>query len=103
MNSSQGLITVQGYVVALPKASGKDENTRVAIITENGSEYRVLHKGAGVDFVEHISANVEATGVVSPLPLPEGQDAPQEIYTMLVRNYRLTDGFGDSWYDNDEG
>ena len=53
-------------------------------------EYRVLTRGAGVDLVDEVSAQVEASGTV------EEQDG---IKYMTVRSYRLLDEEG-GWDDD---
>ena len=101
MNTRDVLI-IRGYVLSLPKASGRDDAARVAVVTDDGTEYRILHKGAGVGLAGNINANVEVTGNVLPLAEP-GADEPGAEgagYLLAVKSYRLTDGFDDPWYDD---
>lgn len=99
--TNEELLTVRGYVQALPK----EENCRVAVFTDDGDEYHVFHKAAGMDLADFISAEVEVQGFVSPLgaestAVPVEQDpdeAPGRVYCMVVRSYRLTDDFDEPW------
>jgi hypothetical protein len=72
----------------------------VAVITDNGEEYPVLHKGAGISLIGNINANVEVTGqLFRPVPDVDAEaDKPE--YLLSVKSYRLTDGFDDPWYDD---
>ena len=81
-------ITVRGYVEALPRK--KDERQARVAIVQDEVEYRVLTRGAGVDRVDEVSAQVEASGTV------EEQDG---IKYMTVRSYRLLDEEG-GWDDD---
>ena len=81
---STSSITVRGYVEALPRK--KDERQARVAIVQDEVEYRVLTRGAGVDLVDEVSAQVEASGTV------EEQDG---IKYMTVRSYRLLDEEGD--------
>ena len=85
---STSSITVRGYVEALPRKKG-ERQARVAIVQDE-VEYRVLTRGAGVDLVDEVSAQVEASGTV------EEQDG---IKYMTVRSYRLLDEEG-GWDDD---
>jgi hypothetical protein len=101
------LQTVRGYVQALPKTPGREDAAKVAIIVDDGTEYHIAHKGAGMDLADFISADVEVRGIVSPLPA-EDEDAPDEAgeagkpraFLLTARSYQLTDGFDDPWYDD---
>ena len=84
---STSSITVRGYVEALPRK--KDERQARVAIVQDEVEYRVLTRGAGVDLVDEVSAQVEASGTV------EEQDG---IKYMTVRSYRLLDEEG-GWDD----
>jgi len=81
-------ITVRGYVEALPRK--KDERQARVAIVQDEVEYRVLTRGAGVDLVDEVSAQIEASGTV------EEQDG---IKYMTVRSYRLLDEEG-GWDDD---
>ena len=85
---STSSITVRGYVEALPRK--KDERQARVAIVQDEVEYRVLTRGAGVDLVDEVSAQVEASGTV------EEQDG---IKYMTVRSYRLLDEKG-GWDDD---
>ena len=90
MTSQQNLTTVQGYIVALPKQGGK-EDAKVAVLGENGVEYRFLPKGMGIDLVDHINVGVEVTGVVQE---------KDELLLIHVRQYKIQDEYEDEWYDD---
>lgn len=100
--NDQGIQTIRGYVQALPAVSGrtgKEDTARVAVITEDGTHYHVLHKGPGIGLLDDINASVEVFGFASPLEYDaEGDDAPRHMLT--VKSYRLIDGFDDPWYDD---
>lgn len=108
--NAQDLQTIRGYVQSLPQRPGAEEAARVAVIADDGTEYKVVHKGAGTSLVTNINANVEVTGSVAPLPPPQdeeggqdaedGQDEKTRGYLLTVKSYRLTDGFDDPWYDD---
>ena len=100
--NTRDVLTVRGYVQSLPKTSGRDDAARVAVVTDDGTEYRILHKGAGVGLAGNINANVEVTGYV----IPAAEHAADAVETeeascwLAVRGYQLTDGFDDPWYDD---
>jgi NMD protein affecting ribosome stability and mRNA decay len=101
---TEELQTIRGYVQALPKTPGHDDAARVALVTEDGVEYHILHKNAGMDLVDFISADVEVQGVVSELAdVKNAADGADEDAGLLltVRSYRLTDGYDDPWYDDE--
>ena len=109
--NAQDMQTIRGYVQSLPQRPGREEAVRVAVITDDGTEYHVLHKGAGTSLVSNINANVEITGSVASLSdlavakdaAPAGDDADDPSapgYLLTVKSYRLTDGFDDPWYDD---
>ncbi len=95
--------TIRGYVQALPALSGsahmhgKDETAKVAVITDDGTPYQVLHKGPGAGLLADINANVEVRGIVA---FVEAEAEGEAHYTIAVKSYRLTDGFDDPWYDD---
>lgn len=95
MNNTTETTVVKGFIQALPKAS-TNESARVALITPDEREIPVLHKGAGVDLLDHISADVEITGSLEDSPHVEGGKA------LRVRSYLVTDGYEDPWYDDDD-
>ncbi len=92
MSGDQKLVTVSGWVTP---ASGS-EGARVAVAPDSGQDYLVLHRGAGVDLLGHISARVEVIGVVVSAPQPPEQN-PEEAAVppyLMVRRYRVLD---DDW------
>ncbi len=99
---STRITTIHGYVQALPRASQRDEAAKIALVTDNGDIYHILHKAAGVDLIDHISSTVEGTGTVTPIPVPEGTERDVNEFFLLVRSYRLRDDFENSWYDDPE-
>lgn len=96
---------IRGYVQSLPKISGREDAAKVAVVTDDGAEYRILHKGAGISLVGNINANVEVTGSVLPTETPatDEPDAEGTGCVFVVKSYRLTDGFDDPWYDDTAG
>ena len=108
MNARE-LQTIRGYVQALPPVTGHtdEDAARVAVITDDGAQYHVLHKGPGIGLLDDINANVEVTGYVS-LPAAEDAGSADDVgdtalgphHTVTVKSYRLTDGFDDPWYDD---
>jgi hypothetical protein len=93
---------IRGYVQSLPITSGKDELTRVAVVTDDGAEYHILHKGAGISLAGNVNANVEVTGSLLAAEEHVAEDlvAGNPGYWMAVKSYRLIDGFDDPWYDD---
>ena len=102
MNSSD-LLIIRGYVQALPVLSGRDEMSKVAVITEDGTEYRILHKGAGTSLISNINANVEVTGMLTGLPVTPSDGDEERGNLLTVKRHPLTDGFDDPWYDDAVG
>ena len=105
--NSQELQTIKGYVQALPNVPGREEAIRVIIVSDDGTEYHIPHKGAGTGLLANINANVEVTGHVSPLSSAEASAASEGEtgnappgYLLAVKHFRLTDGFDDPWYDD---
>lgn len=83
----------------LPSLSGSEDAAKVAVIAEDGKEFHILHKAGGVGLLQNINANVEVTGSLAPYPVGAGEgDDPVNV--LLVKSYRLTDGFDDPWYDD---
>ena len=100
--NTRDVLTVRGYVHSLPKTSDRDDAARVAVVTDDGTEYRILHKGAGVGLAGNINANVEVTGCVIPgaEPAANAIETEEPVCSLAVKGYRLTDGFDDPWYDD---
>lgn len=96
----QDLLTIRGYVQSLPHIPGKDEAVKVVLVTEDGTEYRILHKGAGTGLLGNINANVEVTGKLSSLAPVQGDDDEGPGNLLVVQSFTLTDGFDDPWYDD---
>ena len=95
MNNTTESVSLTGFVQSLPKSS-KSETIRVVLVTPGGEEYPVLHKGAGVDLVDHIGADVEVSAVYENTFLAEYAKA------LRIRTYRVTDGYEDPWYDDED-
>ncbi len=93
MTEEQKLITVTGWVVPVGGRAG----IRVAVVPDAGQDvgqgFFVLHKGAGVDLLGHISAGVEVSGLETPGPAED--DAAGRC--LLVRRYRVLD---EDWDDD---
>lgn len=87
MNGEQKLRAVVGWVTPV---SGR-EGIRVSVAPDAGQEFLILHKGAGVDLLGHISAKVEVSGLETPAPNAETPP------TLMVRSYRVLD---DDWDDD---
>ena len=105
--NARDMQTIRGYVQALPTVAGRDDPVRVVVVSDDGEDYHILHKGAGTGLLANINANVEVTGHVTPLP---SQDSAVEArdddendragYLLTVKQFRLTDGFDHPWYDD---
>ncbi len=91
MTEEQKLITVTGWVVPVGGRAG----IRVAVVPDMGQGagqdagqgFFVLHKGAGVDLLGHISAGVEVSGLETPGPAEDEAGGR----CLLVRRYRVLD------------
>lgn len=81
---SQSSTTISGYVVALPR-SLDPKQAQVAIV-QDGIEYRILPRGAGVDLYDEVNVPVEASGVA------EEEDG---IFYLTVRGYKVLED--DTW------
>lgn len=93
MTSQQNLITVRGYVVALPRQGGRDD-AKVAIQDDDsGVEYKVVPRGMGLDLADHVNAKAEVTGTT--------QEKDEEVF-IHVRQYKTQDEYDDDWYDDDK-
>lgn len=84
MNSAP--VTVKGYVTVLP--DNLDSRQARVAIEQDGVEYRVLPRGAGVDLLDEVSAVVEAQA------LAEEVDG---ITYLIVRGYKVMED--DAWID----
>lgn len=101
--NSPNLLTIRGYVQALPDLPGREDVAKVAIVTDEGTEYHIMHKGAGTSLLSNINANVEVTGMLSGMPAVPADSDEEPGYLLTVKSYRLTDGFDDPWYDDAVG
>ena len=86
--TTQGSITVVGYVTALPRSSD-EQQARVAVV-QDGVEYRIIPRGAGGDLDDHLSAQVEVKGIVTE---------EDDVRRLQVRGYRVLED--DSWLDDE--
>ena len=59
---SKSPVTVRGYVTSLPRSM--DAHQASVAIIQDGVEYRILPRGAGVDLDDEVNVAVEATGLV---------------------------------------
>ncbi len=89
--SQQNLITVRGYVMALPSSQEGREDAKVALQSDNGEEYIILPRGMGIDLVDLINAGVEITGSLQERG---------EYKFIQVRQYKTQDEYDDHWYDD---
>lgn len=87
---SNTLVTVRGYVVALPRNIDQRQS-RVAIVQDD-VEHRVVPRGAGMDLVDDVGVQVEATGLLEVC----GQDG-QDVPYIHVRGYKVLED--DTWSD----
>lgn len=74
-------------VVTLPRDS--DAHQADVAIMQDGEEYRVLPRGAGIDLMDEVNASVEATGLVTE------EDG---VKYLAVRGYKVLDD--DDWLDD---
>lgn len=70
--------TISGYVVALPLNT--DPRQAVVAIENQGTEYRILPRGAGIDLGDEVNAMVEAKGLL------EESDGTKYL---AVRGYKI--------------
>lgn len=80
--------TLRGYVAPLPSG----QPCRVALVAaDNGEEYPVLPRGAGIDLVDMVSAQLEVVCTVH-------EDG--EAKRLHVRSYQVLDALDDdeAWY-----
>ncbi|MDR2489246.1 MAG: hypothetical protein LBD42_07130 [Desulfovibrio sp.] len=96
--NAQDAVIIRGYVQALPKTSCKDDMTaKVIVVTDDGTRYHILHKGAGIGLLNNINANVEITGTLLSADDPVVDESG---LWLGVKSYQLIDGFDDPWYDD---
>ena len=79
--------TVSGYVISLPRHI--DPRQAGVAIVQDGIEYRVLPRGAGIDLDDEVNVAVEATGQV------EEEDG---IFYLTVRGYKVLED--DAWLED---
>ena len=77
--------TIKGYVTSVPV---DEKQSRIAV-TEDGTEYRIIPKAAGIDLEDEINASVEVTGDLLEV---------DETRYLTVRNYKVLD---DAAWDDD--
>lgn len=78
--------TISGYVVALPR--NVDPRQACVAIVQDGTEYRILPRGAGIDLDDEVNVAVEATGQV------EEEDG---VFYLTVRGYKVLED--DAWLE----
>lgn len=79
--------TISGLVVTLPRNS--DPRQANVAIMQDGTEYRILPRGAGIDLMDEVNASVEATGIVTE---------EEDVKYLAVRGYKLLEE--DEWLDD---
>ena len=77
-------------------STGGETPGGIALVLADGTECPILHKGAGVDLVDHIGADVEVVACWEGVTAVEGEKA------LRIRSYTVTDGYEDPWYDDDD-
>lgn len=77
---------IQGYVTSVPV---DEKQSRIAV-TQDGIEYRIIPKAAGIDLEDEINASVEVTGDLLEV---------DEVKYLTVRNYKVLD---DAWDEENE-
>ncbi len=95
MGNTTELLNLSGFVQTTISTDGEGPSS-IALVLSDGTECPILHKGAGVDLVDHIGADVEIVACWEAEPVVEGGKA------LRVRSYTVTDGYEDPWYDDDE-
>ncbi|MBR4741970.1 MAG: hypothetical protein IK079_03645 [Desulfovibrio sp.] len=78
--------TVKGYVTSVPV---DEKQSRIAII-QDGVEYRILPKAAGVDLEDEINASVEVSGDLL---------VKEDVHYLTARIYKVLD---DAAWDDDK-
>lgn len=84
---SKSPVTVRGYVTSLPRSV--DAHQASVAIVQDGVEYRILPRGAGVDLDDEVNVAVEATGLV--------EDVDGTLY-LAVRGYKALEDA--AWVDD---
>ncbi|MDE5833782.1 MAG: hypothetical protein K2H64_12545 [Desulfovibrio sp.] len=82
-------VTIKGYVTSLPR--DLDPRQANVAIAQDGVEYRILPRGAGIDLDDEVNVSVEATGTIE-----EGEDGT--VY-FTVRSYKALED--DAWEEDD--
>lgn len=95
MNSSVKVKTYNGFIQAMANPV-KGDPVKVVLVLSDGTELPILHRGAAVDMLDHLGADVELEAFLEETPEVEGGSA------LKVRSYVVTDGYEDSWYDDDD-
>ena len=78
--------TVSGYVISLPRQT--DPHQAGVAIVQDGIEYRVMPRGAGIDLDDEVNVSVEATGQL------EEEDG---VFYLTVRGYKVLED--DAWLE----
>ena len=84
---STSTATISGYVVALPR--NIDPRQACVAISQDGVEYRILPRGAGIDLDDEVNVAVEAIGQVEEL---------DGVRYLTVRGYKVLQD--DAWADD---
>lgn len=84
---SKEAVSISGYVVALPKQA--DSRQANVAIVQDGVEYRVMPRGAGVDLIDEVNVPVEVIGSV--------EEDEEGIKYVFVRGYKVLED--DEWLD----
>lgn len=95
MGNTTELLNLSGFIQTI-LSSGNDNPSTIVLVLNDGTECPILHKGAGVDLVDHIGADVEVVACWENVPDIDGGKA------LRVRSYNVTDGYEDPWYDDDD-
>lgn len=85
---SKSPVTVSGYVVALPRNA--DARQATTAIVQDGVEYRIMPRGAGIDLNDEVNVSVEATGMV---------DEEDGVTYLTVRGYKVLED--DAWLEDE--
>lgn len=80
-------ITVSGYVISLPRQA--DPRQASVAIIQDDIEYKIVPRGAGIDLVDEVNVQVEATGQVERLD--------DNVY-LTVRGYKVLED--DEWLED---
>lgn len=76
--------TLSGYIKALP--DNVDERQAIVSLEQDGTEYRILPRGAGMDLIDEVNAMVQVTGLVEEI---------DDLKYLTVRGYKVLED--DAW------